>query len=349
MADPDLAAGRAAEVVDFVVSPAWDGGVHGMVPSARPEDFDYDLSRALTRASIARRAGGLLMLHAAGLATPSGATAVLVAASGTGKSTATRTLGTRLGYLSDETIGIEPDGRIAAYPKPISLIEEGAAASKVELSPDDLGLLPAPAEPYLAALIALVRDPACTQPELVPMPLISGLVELIPQTSSLMLLDQPLRRLTEAATTGCGPWILRYRDIADCASLIEGLLTLGPRVVGDPPPVDWVDVGGSPLGAPDGLGPGATHEPVTATTRCVRTAWRDAVVSEGSVLIASLHDTRSLDGLGAVLWIACAQPTSVADLVELARQELGDHPEAEAMVHRAVDALCAGGLLAPVP
>src|SRR5690242_6668193 len=96
---------------------SWDGA-----PASDPLDLDvpllgdvettlHHLSSALTLAVVERQAGRLWMLHAAALADPaSGATVVLVAPSGTGKSTAARTLGRRWGYVTDETAGLAADG-----------------------------------------------------------------------------------------------------------------------------------------------------------------------------------------------------------------------------------------------
>src|ERR671912_297894 len=77
------------------------------VRGADIEEVLHHLSPAVTTHALVARAGQLMMLHAAALADPrTGATAVLVAASGTGKTTASRTLGKRFIYLSDETAAI---------------------------------------------------------------------------------------------------------------------------------------------------------------------------------------------------------------------------------------------------
>ena len=73
------------------------------------------------QAFIAARAGELLMLHAGAVAHPvTGRALVFVAPGGTGKSTLTRRLGKRYGYLSDGTVGSSPDTlRIHPNPQPI--------------------------------------------------------------------------------------------------------------------------------------------------------------------------------------------------------------------------------------
>lgn len=65
----------------------------------------------ITRALIAAQIGTLLMLHAGAVSDPvTGRSLVYVAAGGTGKTTLTRRLGQRFGYLTDETVGIDKAG-----------------------------------------------------------------------------------------------------------------------------------------------------------------------------------------------------------------------------------------------
>ena len=45
-----------------------------------------------------------------------------MAASGTGKTTAARTLGRHLGYLTDETVSVGPDLDVLPYQKPLSVV-----------------------------------------------------------------------------------------------------------------------------------------------------------------------------------------------------------------------------------
>ncbi|HET6967660.1 MAG TPA: hypothetical protein VFI44_05255, partial [Ornithinibacter sp.] len=197
-----------------------DGALH-RVPD---EDLPYAVSRAVTLASIQRRVGQCLMLHAAGLATADGGTVALVAASGTGKTTATRVLGQVLGYVSDETITVEHDLTVLAYPKPLSVVTDpDAPHGKHERSPDELGLVPAPRDLSLSATVLLRRSPDVEAPRLEPIALVEAMGEVLPQTSALPSLDRPLDRLAIALTTGHGPWRLTYRDIADCVDLVADL------------------------------------------------------------------------------------------------------------------------------
>ena len=89
----------------------------------------------LTVAMIQQLVGGSkVLLHAAAIGDPATKRAItLVGASGSGKTTASRYLGQRLAYLTDETTIIKrTTGAVVPYPKPLSVIvaprrAEGAA------------------------------------------------------------------------------------------------------------------------------------------------------------------------------------------------------------------------------
>ena len=118
------------------------------------------LSQQVTLAAIEAARGRAWMLHAAGIATPDGAVVVLVGPSGRGKTTASRALGTVYGYVSDETVAIDDDGRVWPYRKPLSVIEDSGARRR-QLAPSALGLQPLPdAELRVAAVVLLDRDPS---------------------------------------------------------------------------------------------------------------------------------------------------------------------------------------------
>src|SRR5689334_3542802 len=140
-------------------------------PASDPLDLDvpllgdvettlHHLSSALTLEVVERQAGRLWMLHAAALADPaSGAAVVLVAPSGTGKSTAARTLGRRWGYVTDETAGLAADGSVVAHPKPLSIVRPTTTV-KAQVSPADAGLIRPGAAPWLAGIVIIERDGA---------------------------------------------------------------------------------------------------------------------------------------------------------------------------------------------
>ncbi|MDX7183432.1 hypothetical protein SJ321_24440, partial [Enterobacter hormaechei] len=86
-------------------------------------DWHENLVFLATSRAIESARGTHLMFHAACLAAPdTGAAIVLAAASGTGKTTATRRLGPHYAYLTDETAIVDPaDRSVTPYPKPLSL------------------------------------------------------------------------------------------------------------------------------------------------------------------------------------------------------------------------------------
>lgn len=151
------------------------------------------LSQAVTLVGVTASAGGLLMLHAAGLADPvTGRTAVLVGPSGMGKSTATRTLCRDWGYVSDETVALTETGEIVAYPKPLSLIEEGRW--KRQASPSSLQLAVAPQRLRPAKFVLLNRTPDASG-SVREVALTEAVARIAEQTSFLGDLERPLQRI----------------------------------------------------------------------------------------------------------------------------------------------------------
>lgn len=182
-------------------------------------------TQQITRTLIAGQAGRLLMLHAGAVSHPvSGASLVYVAPGGTGKTTLSRLLGQRFGYLTDETVGIADDGGILPYPKPLSVRRREAPHLKDELSPDVLGLLPAPIAPQVARIIVLDRDPQLgTSVEMEELSVMDALFAVVEETSSLSWLDRPLHRLADLLEAS-GP-VLRVR-YAEASAIEDDLVAL---------------------------------------------------------------------------------------------------------------------------
>ena len=186
-----------------------------------------DLSSEITRTVIDHADPAWVLLHAAGLAHPvTGDAAAFVAPSGTGKSTLARTWGRSYRYLSDETVGIDPDGIVHGFPRPI-VLRVGGEDTKRTLAPADhvrVGSGPA----YLRAVVVLSRTaqgPA--EPELTPVPTLAAIMELVPQTSYLTRIPRPLHRMADLLDSVGGARRLSYRDVD----------SLGPalaEVLGDP-------------------------------------------------------------------------------------------------------------------
>ena len=193
-----------------------------------PSGLDQRLTHTtqeITRALIASQAGRLLMLHAGAVSHPqTGASVVYVAPGGTGKTTLSRRLGRTLGYLTDETVGIDDAGAIMPYPKPLSVRRPNGLGPKDEVSPDSLGLLSAPPRPHAARVVLLDRQPGSIRPEVDELAFMDALFALTEQTSSLPRLGGPLHRLGDLIDS-CGPVLrFRYAEARDVAHQLAQLI-----------------------------------------------------------------------------------------------------------------------------
>ena len=324
--------------------------IEGIPHRAADDEVPYLVSRAVTMASIRRRTGECLLLHAAGVSGSDGRTVALVAPSGTGKTTAARVLGAHFGYVSDETVAVEADRTVRPYAKPLSLVTDpDVPHDKSEAAPDELGLLRAPAGLRLVSVVVLDRDPALAGPRLEPIGLVEALAEVIPQTSALLTLPAPMETLVGALVSGGGPWRLSYSEIADCVDLVGSLLT--GTASPDPDPLAWTsETGDEPV--TDDAGPDPSEDPEDAPAVTLgpevlleRTPFQHAVHSEGQSLVVRSRRPAVLPGLGSTVWRAAGAPTSVGRLVEVAVERHGAHPGAEEVLTATVQALLASGHL----
>ena len=313
----------------------------------RGEDWDTFHERAIHRATseaIDSGVGSQLMLHAAALALPeTGATIVLAAESGTGKTTATRTLGTALAYLTDETAMIDPVSfALSPYAKPLSVLGPSGRRPKRQHAPDDLGLLPeVDGVLQRVAVLDRVRHgdedvAACAEPatvgEVLPL--------LVPQTSSLCRLPRGLVTLCETLDRTGGAVRLVYREAADLVPVVQELLSHAP----EPAERGWDPLDDHELGASVPADDIDTLVPAGALRRV---AVDDGLFVEDGRL-ALLHGTRlsMLDGLGPALWLLLDAPRTPEQLLDLLA-ESGPLPEdARERLDAAVNGLRGRGLLA---
>ncbi|MGO1165394.1 MAG: hypothetical protein ACTMHL_02125 [Janibacter sp.] len=324
-----------------------------MTIAARPSAAPYDLSREVTRRGLLRLTGRATLLHAAALADADGRTLVLVAPSGGGKSTATRVLGQRLGYVSDESVVLLGDHRIAPHPKPPSLVIDPAQRfRKEEPAPDEIGLGPTPAAPRLGRLLVLARDAEVVQPSIETVGLLDQVLAMLPETSSTWLLPDGLHQLARAATAGGAPARLHYAEIASCHDLVRAHLE-------DPgeesptwehiPPVgsqrwkEGVEGADSAEGMVDGVQPG--DDALADTDVLARGAWSDAIALDGEVLVLAGARPLRLAGPGAILWRAAERGRPVHALVDEVVTQLGEHPDAAGIVRDAAAELLRHGAL----
>lgn len=322
----------------LVELPAWSGEID------ERDVIEYTLASRVTYLGIREQTGRRLMLHAAGLADPeTSRTAVLVAASGTGKTTAAARLGQRFGYVTDENVSLDADLTVLPYPKPLSVVIAAEdPLHKSQHGPDELGLLPCPPSPTAGLIVLLSRD-GSVEPVLEPVAPMDALLELIPQTSALPSLERPLQRLVELLAQTGGAGRLRYREIDAAGDLLAEALAASA-------PVDLGARAHPPVAQPDDLYGEVAAEPggdIRADAVLIRGAYVDAVEIEGEVLVLVGATPVRLSGLGASLWLASAEPQSLGDLVEVCRVEHGEHPDAESLVRDAVQSLQSYGLLTP--
>lgn len=183
------------------------------------------LSQTVTLAAIDAARGRAWMLHAAGIAMPDGKVVVFVGPSGRGKTTAARALGETYGYVSDETIAIDEDGRVWPYRKPLSVIED-PAAPKTQMAPSDLNLTPLPAaELHVAAIVMLDRDAAHPEaPVVEDSDLGDVLGELVAQTSFLPDQHAALRFIAALATATGGIRTVKYREAVTLPAIVPQLV-----------------------------------------------------------------------------------------------------------------------------
>lgn len=298
--------------------------------------YDYAATTQITISAVDLVGSDRLNLHAAGVAGPDGRVLTLVAASGTGKTTACAHLARDLGYVTDECVSVGLEAHdVLLFPKPLSVRAPRAddANHKEQCGPDELGLAIADAPLRLGPLVLLDRDPDVGAPRLTEVDLPTALLELIPQTSGLPRLDHPLLALTEAIQAAGGAHRLEYAEIEDAAPLCHALLgrprpatPAGPRVAHLPGPGALAPCAG------DGAGP--VH----------RLPWTDAVRIDDEVLVLVGAQPFLLGPLGAVLWEA-ADAADLEALHTRAVDVLGKHADATALAASAIDALVENGLL----
>lgn len=176
------------------------------------------MSSRVTLAAIEARAGELLLLHACGLRLPgSDRVVACVAASGTGKTTMSRSAAGVFEYVSDETVGVTSAGRIVPYPKSLSIKqteEAGAYRPKVQRNPRGLGLevVPAHDELHLGGVVLLDRDSDAPLVSMNEVDLFEAIIMLVPQLSYLTRMERPLHRIAEAIIQTGGVKRLRYAE-----------------------------------------------------------------------------------------------------------------------------------------
>lgn len=189
-----------------------------------------DLTSRITVAMIEQLVGSGVMLHSAVIGDPESKRALaLVGVSGSGKTTASRFLGSKLAYLTDETAIISDEGFVTPYPKPLSVIVD-PNAPKEQQNPVEAGLnVVAPEDRgyKLTRIVLISRDEQAKEPRLERVPLHEALVFLSEQSSGLAKHPEGVVSLAKLVERCGGVWRLVYSEVEDTLPLVQDLLNGG--------------------------------------------------------------------------------------------------------------------------
>lgn len=331
-AAPDTQGGTA-DVGDPVAELTWRFPDDDGTPASLAE-----LSTYATLAAIESKRGRLLMLHAAGVADEKGKVLAFIGPSGKGKTTLALTLGAEYAYVTDETVGIEFDGTVHPYRKPLSVIRPGEL-HKEQMAPSALGLVGLPeAELRLGALVLLSRVEDFAGPaEITMLDLCDALAAIVPEASYLADLDRPLQTIA-AHVDNCGAiQQLTYGEA-------QQVLPLVPELLARSEPQAWEPV------LPSSAAAGLRHP--TGSVSFLPAPVIDAVEAGGQTAVLDRNRIlHVLDGVGPVAWRAACQGLGFDALVQRVERLFGPPPGedlAEAVVG-VLDVLADAGVLLRVP
>ncbi|MEV7759124.1 hypothetical protein AB0O16_11550 [Microbacterium sp. NPDC089180] len=329
------------------IGEAWSGARHdeatlaAAIVSPRPrflsDETMSDLSTQVTLSALSARRGDLWLVHAGAIADDDGRVVLFSGRSGMGKTTLMSSLARDYAYVSDESVGVAPDGSVLPYRKPLSIVD-GAGRAKKQVSPRGLGLRDLPPTPLrLHAVVVLDRQPRSTQAALEPLDIADAVAAIAPQCSYLADLPRPLETLIGHVSAVGGALRLRYAEAADVLPLIRDLFA-APRPASREPIVSQ------------------RAEATRGASGFTRTPVVDAVALSGArlALLRRAPDDETtihlVDGIGPVLWRA-ADGASFDDLVAAAVHAHGEPRGGDAgdAVRAALTALCDAGLIAERP
>lgn len=313
------------------------------------DGYDYAVAAEITLDAVAMVGANRLNLHAAGVAAPDGRVLTLVAASGTGKTTACALLARQLAYVTDEcvSVGLDDDS-VLAFPRPLSFRSADSSDHKAVIGPDELGL-PRPRGPLrVGPLVLLDRRHAVDAPQLVEMDWESALLDLIPQTTALPRLPGPLQVLVDYVRRAGGAYRLTYAEIDAAAPLLHALLSQAPSLhaLAREPVTVIHHAGELPDPATGLIAPPDDAPPPAAGDLVQRNPWTDAVALGDNVLVLIGTQPVRLSGLGAALWIALgAEGANAEALVAACTAALGAHPDAANLVQATITELHRNGIV----
>lgn len=305
-------------------------GKHVHLSAGSFEELAELVTSYLTLRAIDSQAGMLTMLHACGVADlDTGGVMALVAKSGTGKTTASKLLGKTFGYVTDETVAIQPDGFVRPYPKPLSIKNGGEF--KDQVGPDHLELLRAPAKPFIRGIALLNRQEEWRDEPLVEvLPLAQAVLDLIPETSSQGRIAQPLQSLCALLDSSGGLRRITYSEASHLPAVLAEILGQEPPS----PCYDWT--AGFP-GVDESLEVGAGM--------FRRANAQDAIATEGDLLLLSGEQIIRISGIGPSIWTAAAREVSRKELLDAVTMEHGEPEDYELLVDAALAHLVEQGVV----
>lgn len=298
------------------------------------DDVGVTLRQLINLRAIERRRQDLLMLHAAGLADPAtGDVIALIGPSGAGKTTAASSLGTVLGYVSDETVAVDAGGGVLPFPKPLALKQQDALRKRV-VGPDALGLEEVRRPLRLSRLALLDRRDEYLTPTVATVGLEEALGRIIEQTSYLASLPRALQRLDALIRVSGGVQVIRYHHAGDLIEPVSELLRRPVALLAAP-----ARVPSARAGDVDAVLPGSYE----------RSPVDDWVEIDDGVLVLSEGRIHRLSPLGSLIWDALQSPQPPNRLVAYAEAAFGPAPagDGHAAVLAMLDELSAAGVVRP--
>ena len=296
-------------------------------------DHGHSLATRITAEAIDATAARRLIFHASGVADGHGRVVALVGSSGAGKTTAAQVLSRQsFGYVTDEAVSVGDVGDVIAFPRPLAASSPGdVAGPKIPISPDQLGLKHCVDDLELTRIVLLDRRDGVTTPSLARVPLLDGILELIPQISALARRANPLQRLCRLIDRCDGVFRLIYGEAEQLDRVLHELLDTPPEAPGGwarmPDPSSWA------WRLMDG--------------RVRRAPRRDCVFVEDDDEALFLIDRTParVSGIGLTVWFEAGDAPTIAELVDRVVAQHGPHPQAEQLVRDAVTQMCEAEVL----